>query len=104
MSLISRDIGPVPVGDNLEITVGNLLKRLPKDSNAFLIIICDPRFVGVKRGMVKDIVVDFVPVGNEGMAEGTFILTYSYEDVSVKQGTVGRDHGDPVDNVLRSID
>lgn len=104
MPLKTQSVGPVPVGADLEVTVGNLLKRLPKDSNAFLIIICDPRFVGVKRGMVKDIVVDFVPVGNEGMVEGTFILTYSYEDVSVLGRKTSFDRNDPVDNVLKSID
>ena len=100
MPLRTNSVGPVPVGVDLEVTVGNLLRSLPKGANAFLIIVCDSRFVEVKRGTVKDIVVDFVPVGKEGLAEGHFILAYSYEDVPAKQGGVGREHGDPVDNVL----
>lgn len=83
---------PTPIGDDLKTSVENLLRRLPNGARPILVVVCDPRFVGIKQASVRGVRVEFVaPEQVDNLGSGDFVLTYAYDDMVVDEVTGGHD-------------
>ena len=91
----TKKVGPLPVCDDLKVTIVNLLKRMSVGSRPILVVVCDHRFVGIKQASVRGIRVEFVaPEQIENLGSGDFILTYAYDDTVVDEDAGGGDGAD----------
>lgn len=76
----TKNIGPIPIGDSLEKTVSNLVRRLSNDAKPFLVIVCSGKFVGISQARVNGLLVSFVSSGTEGLDEGEMLLSYTLSE------------------------